>query len=403
MHALRIASYDVAIDLTGGPATFWSRTEIRFGCGEPGAAAAADLCALNIRQAILNGDALHGPAVSGGRLELPRLRRDNTLVVEAEFSYAASGGAGLLRETGADGSACVYSKAYPGGAPHMFCCFDQADLRAPLALSVRAPAGWSCLANAPLASRLPSAGAALWAFAATRPIAPYLFSMCAGLSAGPAFACQHSDGSPLAVTTHALPPAAASLEAALSAELFRQPLLYYERSLGVRYPDGKWDAGFVPRFVALAFGAPGLVTVRDEVLSPGKPAAYLPIVMAHEMAHGWFGGLVYIRPPEDEWLEEAITTYVSRSAVEARYPDAALWSARTSETLPDHAYARNAEPLKRLETMIGQRAVMGGLGEVIRRRANAAVTKDHLVRAWSLASGQDLRGWAASELGPRIA
>ena len=401
MPSLQIASYDVAIDLTGGPRTFSSRTEIHFGC-EPGMGAAADVCALNIRRAVLNGAGLQGAAVGDGGLQLARLGSDNTLIVEAEFAYAQPGGIGLIRETGPEGSAYAYSKAHRGGAPHIFCCFDQPDLRAPFTLSVRAPFGWPCLANAPVADRNRGKTTALWTFATTRPIAPYLFSLCAGLSAGPRLACQRRDGSPLAVTAHALPPAVEQLDAALSAELFQQPLQYYERTLGARYPDDKYDVAFLPQYgPGLAFGAPGLLTTRDEVLNlKDKPEAYLAIVIAHELAHTWFGGLIEFQPPEDEWLEEAITTYVSRSALEAHHPHINPWSAATSETLPDHAYAKNAAPLKQLETMIGRQAVMDGIGDLLRHHANRTVTKDNLAHSWSLASGQDLREWTANQLIP---
>ena len=100
MPTLQIASYDVAIDLTGDPDTFWSRTEIHFSCSEPGVGATADIYALNIRQAVLNEADLQDAAASDGRLQLPRLDSDNTLVVEAEFAYAMSVGVGLMRETG---------------------------------------------------------------------------------------------------------------------------------------------------------------------------------------------------------------------------------------------------------------------------------------------------------------
>jgi aminopeptidase N len=401
MSTLQITSYDVAIDLTGGPDTFWSRAEIHFGSSEPGVGATADVYALNIRQAVLNGADLQDAADSDGGLQLARLDSDNTLIVEADFAYAMSGGVGLMRETGHDSTTCVYSRAYPGGAPHIFCCFDQPDLRAPFTLSIRVPTGWSCVANAPLADRSSGKTAALWTFATTRPIAPYLFSMCAGLSAGPAFACERRDGSPFAVTAHALPPVAKLLDAALSEELFQQPMLYYERTLGVRYPDDKWDIAFVPQFTALAFGAPGLLTIRDEVLNQkGRPEIYLATVFAHELAHAWFGGLIEIQPREDVWLEEAIVTYVSRSALEARHPNVAPWSADMSRTLPDHAYARHAAPLKHLETIIGKQTVMNGVGDLLRHHANSTVTKDDLVRSWSLASGRDLREWAATQLIP---
>lgn len=401
MPTLQIASYDLAIDLTGGPGTFWSRTEVHFAC-EPGMSAAADVLARNIGHAALNGADLQGAAATDGGLQLDTVVGDNTLIVEAEFAYARPGGVGLIRETGSEGCACVYSKANRGGAPRIFCCFDQPDLRAPFTLSVRAPIEWPCLANAPVAARNCGKTTALWTFATTRPIAPYVFSMCAGLSAGPRYACRHRDGSPLAVTAHALPPAVGLLDAALSAELFQQPLQYYEHTLGARYPDDKYDVAFLPQYgPGLAFGAPGLLTTRDEVVNlTDKPEAYLAIVIAHELAHAWFGGLIEFQPPENEWLQEAITTYVSRSALEAHHPHINPWSAEASQTLPDHAYAKNAAPLKRLETLIGRQAVMHGIGELLRHHANRAVTKDDLAHSWFLASGQDLREWTANQLIP---
>jgi aminopeptidase N len=398
---LQIASYAVGIDLTSGPDTFRSRTEIRFSC-EPNASAVADVHALHIRRAVLNGADLQDATANDGGLRLRGLGGDNTLIVEAEFTYARAGGVGLIRETGPDGSTCVYSKAYGGGAPHIFCCFDQADLRASFALSVRTPIGWPCLANAAVADRLPGETTMLWTFARTRQIAPYLFNMCTGLSAGPAFACQRRDGSSLPVTAHALPPAAAQLDAVLSAKLFQQPLLYYERTLGVGYPEDKCDVAFLPQYApGLAFGAPGLLAIRAEVLYPeDKPRTYLPTVIAHELAHAWFGGLVEFRPPENDWLEEGITTYISRSALEAQYPDVNPWEFDVSRTLPDHAYSKNAAQLKQLEAIVGRRAVMDGIGELLRRHANETVTKDDLVRFWSRTSGQDLREWAANQLAP---
>jgi aminopeptidase N len=401
MPTLRISSYEVSIDLTGGPRTFASRTEIHFGC-EPGMSAAADVRALNIRRAVLNGAELQGVAASDGGLQLARLGGDNTLTVEAEFAYAQPGGVGLIRQSGPEGSSCTYSKAHRGGAPRVFCCFDQPDLRAPFTLSVRAPVAWACLANAPVVGRNLGKTTALWTFATTRPIAPYLVSVCAGLSAGPRLACQRFDGSPLPVTAHALPPAVELLDTVLSKELFQQPLQYYERMLGASYPDDKYDVAFLPQYgPGLAFGAPGLLSTRDEILNvTDKSQAFLAVVIAHELAHTWFGGLIEFQPPENDWLEEAITTYISRSALEAHHPHANPWSAATSETLPDHAYAKNAASLKLLETMIGRQAVMDGIGDLLRRYANRTVTKDNLVRSWSLASGQDLRQWAANQLTP---
>ena len=85
-----VQSYDVFLDLTAtGPVR--SRTEIRFGCREPGATTFADLTAA-MTSAVLNGRAV-GPAADG-RLGLPALAAENVLVVEAEAAGLAATGAG---------------------------------------------------------------------------------------------------------------------------------------------------------------------------------------------------------------------------------------------------------------------------------------------------------------------
>ena len=132
---LDIASYDLALDLTHGPETLWSRTEVSFRCRKPGAATFADLHAVRIGHARLNGADLD-PAVTfrGGRLGLPRLDNENLLIVEAEFAYA-SGPEDMCHVTDArDGSVFVWGRSSAQGAS-----FDRPDLRAIFTVSVDAP------------------------------------------------------------------------------------------------------------------------------------------------------------------------------------------------------------------------------------------------------------------------
>lgn len=396
---LRVLSYEVALDLTQGPDTFWSRTTVRFRCDSDGAAAVADLHPVSIRQLALNGIRLDPGGVGGGRLELPRAAGENTLVVDAEFGYAPAG-EGLHRAISpADGSAFVFSKANRGGAPRIFCCFDQPDLRAPFTVSLRAPAGWSCLGNAGVVARPAGGDAGLWAFAPTTPLAPYLFSVCAGPCPGRELACERDQGPPLPVTVCALTPGAAPFRPEAVLELVRRPLRYYERSLQVPYPYRKCDLVVVPGFPALAFGAPGLIAVRDTALEAGedRPGGYRALVIAHELAHAWVGGLADMRG-EDMWLQEAVTTYLSRAALEETWPGSTPWAAPVSAALPDHGYAGDAAAVRQLEMLIGRQAVMSGLGNLLRRHAHGTAARDDLVRCWSEVSGRDLRSWAAGTL-----
>lgn len=398
--ALDIASYDVALDLGQGTDTFWSRSQVRFRRKRDDVVAFADLQAVSIQQIALNGRPLDVGRVHDGRVDLPTLAGENTLVVEAEFGYASAAEGLNCVARGAEGSS-VYSKTNQGGAPRIFCCFDQSDLRAPFTVSVRAPADWSCLANGPVVAR-PTDGRGPWRFAPTIPLAPYQFSVCAGSFRGVTLVCERTRGSALPVTLWGMPRGPTLLQPEAVLELLQQPLRYYERTLGVPYPYGKCDLVFVPGFPALAFSAPGLIAIHDGLLEDGegKPALYFAMVIAHELAHAWIGGLADVRRHDDMWLQEAITTYLSRTALSEIRSNSSPWAASASAILPDHGYAEDAEKIRQLEGLIGRQGVTLGLGTLLRRHAHGTATKDDLVRCWSEASGRDLRAWAAATLVP---
>jgi len=355
----------------------------------------------SIRRATLNGADLDITARrAAGRLVLPRLADNNILTVEAEFAYT-SASAGLHYVTDPDdGRACVFSKCYPHGAPRIYCCFDEPDLRAPFTVSVQAPAGWSCLANAPVISRPLEGDPGRWRFALTDPIPPWLSSLCVGPYSGSALRCQRDGRDPLPVTIQAVPSAATDLEPSRILDLLRRSLRYYERNLGVPYPYAKCDLVFVPGLEALAYSVPGLIVIQDQVLKsqPAPSAYYLAAVIAHEFAHAWIGGLVAMRSWEDMWLDEALTTYLSRTALAEIFPGMTPWEASTSASLPDDAYAGDAKAVRELEDLIGRHAVIGGLGTLLRRNAHGSATREDLVRCWSQASGRDLGDWAATTL-----
>ena len=397
---LDVTSYQLTLDLTHGAERFSARTEVSFRCRPPGVTAYADLYALSIGRATLNGADLGGAGMGcDGRLHLPRLAADNVLVVEAEFGYAADA-AGLHYVTGPEaGCAFVYGRGSATGAARMYCCFDEPDLRAPFTVSVQAPARWACLGNAPVLSRPSDGEAGLWRFAPTPAIPPWLASFCAGCWSGSALSCEQDRGDPLPVTVQAAGSAGARLDHRYLADLLTRPLRYYQRKLGVRYPYGTCDLVFGPISPALAYSATGLIIVQDQVLADEPDALFMATVVAHELAHAWFGGLVTMSRA-DAWLDEALTTYISRAAVAQTVPGATPWDGATSAALPDQDYARDAAAIRHLEDLIGPQAVLDGLGAWLRRHAHGEATKDDLVRCWSQASGQDLRAWAFETLRP---
>ena len=155
-----------------------SRTEIRFGCREPGAGTFAELTTTAVLGAVLNGRAA-GP-VRDGRLELSGLAARNVLVVEAEVAYS-SGMQGLTRFTDpADGATYLMLMGYPTAAPSVFCCFDQPDLTAVSTLSLVLPGGWDCVTNGSARERPAPGQTGTWRFEPVPGTRPYDLTIAAG-------------------------------------------------------------------------------------------------------------------------------------------------------------------------------------------------------------------------------
>jgi aminopeptidase N len=414
-----VRAYDVFLDLTAGPAgPVRSRTEIRFGCREPGAATFADLTAA-VTSAVLNGRAV-GPAADG-RLGLPGLAAENVLVVEA---VTGPGGPGLTWFTDpADGASYLLYQGFPTDAPSVFCCFDQPDLTATTSLSLALPAGWDCLSNGPVTERPQAGQPGMWRFGPVHGTRPYDLTIAAGPYVEDWRGAGGAGGSVRMSIRRRPSLAGADGVAGMArfAETAQRALEYYERTLGVPCPYPKYDIGFVPRLDALAVSIPGLMLVNESLLArmADPDDDFVAMVCAHEVSHLWFGCHVSMRWWDDLWQDEAMATYMSYTAL----GDASAWTAfcyrekpRAYQAdalpgrqpvsspvasaadalfrLPALTYAKGAAVIRQLAALIGDDALRAGLADFMRRFGGGSAGLDDLIACWSRSSGRDLGGWA---------
>ncbi|MDR1513274.1 MAG: aminopeptidase N [Propionibacteriaceae bacterium] len=150
--------YRIELDLRGDAPRFHSRTVINFEASQVGASSFIDLIAPEVLSIRLNGRDLDPAQVfSDDRIQLDDLAEHNELAIEARCAYSHTG-EGLHRFTDpADGQTYLYTQFEPADARRVFAVFEQPDLKGVFELTVTAPAGWTVVANQPVAAAEPVA------------------------------------------------------------------------------------------------------------------------------------------------------------------------------------------------------------------------------------------------------
>ncbi|SOD71422.1 membrane alanyl aminopeptidase [Jatrophihabitans sp. GAS493] len=422
---LTVHRYRIELDLTLGEDVFGSATLVRFGCSEPGTATFIEIHSETLLGVVLNGVDIPA-AAEGSRIELNNLQAENELLIRANLPYSRTG-EGVHRFTDpADGQ--TYVGAYGGSdvSQHVFACFDQPDLKAVLEVSAIAPPDWTVVSNGLLAAR--DAAADRWSFAPTPPLSPYLFVLVAG---------------PLHSVTseHAQLPFALYSRASLAEQLDAQaPQIFaithacfdrYAELFDEPYPYDSYDQAFVPGLNWGAMETPGCVTFRDELLFQsavtGTEEQSRAMVIAHEMAHMWFGDLVTMRWWDDLWLSESFAEYMGfevtgqLGAFSDPWTDFAMarktWAYDADQRPTTHpvapaaedvgdtdaafanfdgiSYAKGASVLRQLAAWLGDEAFQAGINHFITRHRFASATHDDLFDSLALTSGLDVHAWAA--------
>jgi aminopeptidase N len=413
----------VELDLTNPSAdTFTSRTTVTF--ESRGRESFLDFKGHLLTSASLNGVELSPNGWRAGRITLNDLRPDNTVVVEGQMSFS-SVGEGLHRHVDPqDREIYLYAMSFLDAAPRWFACFDQPDLKSSYEIRVRTPEKWTVLGNGPSQRVAPGS----WRILQQAPLSTYHVTLVAGPYAS---VLDEHDGIRLGL--HARKSLGGQLgeQAADMLAVTKQCLDYYHRTFSRRYPFGEYHQAFVPDFNAGAMENPGCVTFRDTFVYRGRATrtdrASRAGVIAHEMAHMWFGDLVTMRWWDDLWLNESFAEYMGHrcttdatdyplwidfgvtrkdwgSVVDqspSTHPVAGNGSADSASALQDFdgiSYAKGAAVIKQLVAYLGDSVFLAGLGTYFDRYGFGNATFSDLIECWSSAGAVDLPAWAEAWL-----
>ncbi|MEO8627802.1 MAG: M1 family aminopeptidase [Betaproteobacteria bacterium] len=373
----------------------------------------------------VNGSVLGAISAQNEHIVIPQaaLRAGgNVIALAFESPIAASGSAITRFHDPEDGAVYLYSLLVPADASSVFPCFDQPDLKARFALSVKAPREWRVIGNSATADTQQAGEQAITRLARTEPISTYVFAFAAG-----PFSQIDDRVSATKLFVRQSRTERGRQEADEVLRLTREGAGYFAGYFNRPFPFSKYDLVLIPELAYGGMEHAGATFLReDSVLFPFQPAAADRLRRAqlifHETAHQWFGDLVTMRWFDDLWLKEGFANFMAAKATAALLPEFDAWNAfravkvaayRTDVTrgttpiwqsLPNLSAAKSAygsivyskapAVLRQAEYFLGEDIFRKSVVSFVAEHAYGAADWNDLVREFEAASGRGLQAWA---------
>ncbi len=307
-------------------------------------------------------------------------------------------------------------------AREVFPCIDEPEAKATFDLTLTTESGITVLGNTPVVEQRQADGRLVTRFGTTPVMSTYLLAWVAGkLDYQEATT---KDG--VLVRAYATPDKKDQVGFALESAV--KSLEFFNDYFGISYPLAKCDLIALPDFSSGAMENWGCITFRETALlvsehTATKTKQYVAMVVAHELAHQWFGNLVTMKWWNDLWLNESFANWIEYLATDHMFPEWDMWTQYYDEettyavqrdslatvqkiqqevntpdeiqTLFDPAivYAKGGSLLNMLHAYLGADAFRDGLRLYLKRHQYANTEAHDLWQALGEVSGRDVVGF----------
>jgi puromycin-sensitive aminopeptidase len=372
----------------------------------------------------LDGTATLEPETERARLAFPARLEPGEWRLTLRFSGLLNDRLrGFYRSTWKDAAGGVHTLAASQfeavDARRAFPCWDEPACKAVFAVTLVVPDGYAAISNTRPVREAPAGpGRRAVTFADTIRMSTYLVAFFVG---------EFEATEPVMVGATpvrlvCVPGKLRLTPFGLAAAVFS--LRFFEDYYGIPYPGDKLDLLAIPDFASGAMENLGAITFRETALLVDEAAAShvelerVADVVAHEVAHMWFGDLATMTWWNGIWLNEAFATFMEMVAVDAWKPEWERWvnfgvsraaafgidglrasrpiefpveAPRDCEAMFDLlTYEKGASVLRMLEQYLGPDTFRDGVRLYLRRHAYANAETTDLWDALGQASRQPI-------------
>ncbi|MBI2338117.1 M1 family peptidase, partial [Candidatus Daviesbacteria bacterium] len=282
-------------------------------------------------------------------------------------------------------------------ARRAFPCFDEPSHKAIFDVTLMVPKGIQAISNTieSVVSEHES-GYQIIEFASTPKMSTYLLAFIVGefeYIEGRTHVSSRLRGNDNGVLVRVFTTQGKKAQAKFALDVAIKCLDFYEQYFAIPYPLPVLDLIAIPDFAAGAMENWGAVTYRestlliDEERSSTANKQWVALVIAHELAHQWFGNLVTMEWWTHLWLNEGFASFIEYLAIDHIFPQWDIWTQFVANEMGEAFSLDSLKNTHPIEVMVGHPAEISEIFDKVSYSKGASILR----MLWQYLGGKDFQ------------